>query len=75
MAVIDDVVVVAPDQTTTDVTVDDVKGAIARQFWGWFYAHQDDVIISRKVVFWKVTIHVRDLLPLFEMLFGNPDAH
>jgi hypothetical protein len=74
MAVLDEMVVVAPDVTTTNITIDDIKAAIARQFWAYFYAHQNDKLISRKVVFWSVTIYLRDLYPLFVHLFGNPDS-
>ena len=75
MAVLDEMVIVAPDTTTAEVTIDDIKRAIARQFWGWYYTHQNDVIVSRKVLFWKATIYVRDLYPLFVHLFGDPDAN
>lgn len=39
-------------------------------FWGWFLRHSDDVIIKRKILFFSVTIRVRDLHALFVQLFG-----
>jgi hypothetical protein len=75
MAVLDEMVVVAPNATTADITIDDVKAAIARQLWGWFYAHANDVLISQRVLLWKVNIRVRDLEILFVTLLGKPDAH
>jgi hypothetical protein len=73
MAVLDEMVVVAPNATTADITIDDVKAAIARQFWAYYYARQNDVLIRRKIVFWQVAIYLRDLYPLFVTLFGDPD--
>jgi hypothetical protein len=46
------------------------RAALAAVFWEWFRSHADDVIVKRKVIFFTVTIHVRDLTPLFEALFG-----
>jgi hypothetical protein len=69
MPMIDDAVVPA----TETATVDDVKSAIARHAWLWFYSHANDVLIRRKIVFWQVAIYLRDLYPLFVTLFGDPD--
>lgn len=72
MAMIDEAVVSVPGAAPEDgVTVDDIKEAISRQAWGWYYVHQAEEIISRKVLFWRVTIYVRDLRPLFVKLFGE----
>jgi hypothetical protein len=72
MAMIDDAIVSVPGATPEDgVTIDDIKQAIARQAWGWFYVHQGDVVFSHKVFFWTINVHVRDLRPLFVKLFGE----
>jgi hypothetical protein len=73
MAVLDEMVVVAPDKTTAEVTIDDVKAAIARQLWAWYYARGNDVIVRRKVLLWTVVIRISDLYPVFVTLFGEPD--
>lgn len=39
-------------------------------FWGWYLRHTDDVIVKRKILFFSVTIRVRDLHALFVQLFG-----
>lgn len=74
MAVLQDMIVVAPDTTTADITIDDIKGSIARQFWAWYYLNQEHVIIKRRILWVGVTVRVRDLYPVFEMLFGHPDG-
>ena len=61
MAVLDEMVVVAPDATTAEVTIDDVKSAIARQFWGWYYARGNDVVlVRRRLLVWSVVIRVSE---------------
>ncbi len=72
MAVLDEMIVTAPDRTTADLTIDDIKQSIARQFWGWYAENSEDVLVRRKVFLWSVSIRVRDLRPLFVTLFGDP---
>lgn len=73
MAMLDEAMVSVP-MGAQDISIDDIKAAIARQAWGWYYANQDDVIFSRRILgFWPVTIRVRDLHPLFIRLFGDPE--
>lgn len=69
MAMLDDAMV-SVDVSPQDVTIDLIKEAIARQAWGWYDVHKDDVILSRKILFFAVNIHVRDLHGLFVRLFG-----
>jgi len=47
-------------------------GVLAPFFWRWYRTHRDDTIVKRKILFFSVTIHVRDLNALFVALFG-PD--
>lgn len=47
-----------------------IKDAIARFFWEWFREHEDDVLIKKTIIFFSISIKVRDLRFLFEMLFG-----
>ncbi len=46
------------------------RAALSAVFWEWYRTHSEDVIVKRKVIFFTVTIRVRDLHPLFESLFG-----
>jgi hypothetical protein len=47
------------------------RAALSAVFWEWYRNHSDDVIIKRKIVLFSVTIRVRDLRALFEVLFGQ----
>jgi hypothetical protein len=73
MAVLDDIVIVAPELSPAEMTADDIKDSIKRQMWAYLYAHQDVILLSRKVLFWNVNLRVRDLFPFFERLFGEPE--
>lgn len=73
MAMLDEAIVSVP-VGAADISIDDVKSAIARQAWGWYYANSGLVVLKRKIVFWTVTIRISDLYPVFVMLFGEPDA-
>jgi hypothetical protein len=47
--------------------------AVRRFVWQWFSAHRNDVILSRKIVFFSVTVRVHHLESVFVRLFGtNP---
>jgi hypothetical protein len=71
MAMLDEAMVNVPNVAPADLSIDAIREAIAAQAWGWWYVHQDDVIVSRKVLFWTVSIRVRDLHGLFVRLFGE----
>jgi hypothetical protein len=53
---------------TTDVTR--VQSLVNEKGWQWFRAHQNDVIFSKRVVFFTVNITINQLRPLFESMFG-----
>lgn len=72
MAMLDEAIISVP-MGAQDISIDDIKAAIARQAWGWFYTHQEDVVFDRKVLFWTVKVRIRDLYPVFVRLFGDPD--
>jgi len=48
-----------------------IRAVIAVFFWQWWVDHQRDTIIKKKLVFFTVTFKVRDLFPIFLVLFGN----
>lgn len=39
-------------------------------FWKWYHEHDEDVVVSRRVLFFKIELRVWDMLPVFERLFG-----
>lgn len=47
------------------------KAALSAVFWEWYRTHSEDIIVKRKVLFFSVTIRVKDLRALFEALFGS----
>lgn len=47
-----------------------IKNALAPYFWSWFMTHFDDKIFTKKVLFVSFNIHVKDLKPLWIVLFG-----
>lgn len=40
-------------------------------FWLWFDGHLDDVVVTINVWFIRKTVRVRDVRPLFVLLFGE----
>ena len=78
MAMIDEAIVAVPLEPS-DISVDSIRAAIARQAWAWYYAHPDTVIFQfrpKKLLgLVSFTIRVRDCYVLFVMLFGDPDSH
>lgn len=72
MAVLDDMVVTAPNVAPEDLNVADIKLSIARQLWDWYDEQESTVLLSRKFLFLSVHIRVRDLRPLFVHLIGEP---
>lgn len=50
-----------------------LRAVFAVFFWQWWIDHQRDTIIKRKILFFSLTLKVRDLFPIFVALFGqNP---
>lgn len=49
-----------------------ILGLLAPMFWAWFTDHSDDKVVERRILFFSVSIHIRDLRGLFIMLFGQP---
>jgi hypothetical protein len=43
---------------------------LGRFFWDWYRMHSEDVILKKQILFFKVTIKVKDLTGLFTDLFG-----
>ena len=70
MAVIDqiNVAVVSSVSNNPDAT----RNVIAGQFWIWFDRHQEDRVTTVKIWLFHKTLYVRDLRPIFVMLFGDP---
>lgn len=44
--------------------------AIRALAWTWYHEHPDLVVVRRRVLFHVLRITVRQLRPLFELLFG-----
>ena len=56
-----------------DIDLTRLRVVLALFFWRWYVDHQKDQIVSTKILFFRVTILVRDCFALFLMLFGpNP---
>lgn len=47
-----------------------IKGALHDQFWQWFKQHQDDVVLKKNLLFFSLTVRVRDLRFVFNLVFG-----
>lgn len=70
MALIDQVQ--AQGSTEHLAAVNDVREALRAVFWGWYYDHSEDVILSKRIVVFNVKIRVSDIRFLFVQFFGNP---
>jgi hypothetical protein len=46
-------------------------GDINRYFWRWYDEHVKDVVFKKTIIVFKVTILVKDIKPVFVMLFGE----
>ena len=54
------------------IAVDLLRALVAKEFWKWFVTHSNDRI-KVKVWIFRPSVKVRELEPLFLMLFGpNP---
>jgi hypothetical protein len=56
-------------QQTTTAKVD--LSLLNPFFWTWYKKHLDDVVLKRKILILTLNIRVRDIRPLFVMLFGE----
>lgn len=54
------------------VNVSLILAILGKFFWKWYYVNHNDTIVKRKVLFFNVTIKVKDLKSLFVSLFGAP---
>lgn len=54
--------------------VDYVVDRLQREFWNWYVAHKNDVIVQKRILWAKLKLTVRDLRPLFVRVFGEPPA-
>jgi hypothetical protein len=53
---------------------DAIRAELAVHAWAWFDAHREDVVLERRVWFVPLVVRVRDLGPVFAILFGpRPD--
>jgi hypothetical protein len=43
-----------------------------RAFWTWYEAHQDAVMLRKRLLVFPVTVRVRDLRTVFGAVFGVP---
>jgi len=56
----------------TSGVVNIARRSFAVELWKWYEEHRNDKITAIKVWFINVKIHVRDVRPLFVILFGEP---
>lgn len=75
MAVLDDAVNSPSLQLAISRPGADIVGAVRKhislEFWVWYHQNSDDIVVKRRIVMWSVVVRVRDLLPLFERIFGR----
>ena len=45
-----------------------------RAFWKWYDAHQDDVVLKKRLLIFAVTVQVRHLRGIFAVIFGAHPA-
>lgn len=48
-----------------------IRDIMAREFWAWYYQNQDRTVTTVKVWFLSKKVRVRDLRPIFVLLFGE----
>lgn len=51
--------------------LDDVQRFVGRVFWRWFRENQNLIVVSVGKWFIRFNVRVRDLRPLFQVLFGD----
>lgn len=59
-------------QTQTNVDIKLLLPFVGAAFWGWLVPRWDDVILKKRIVFFSVTLRVRDCYGVFVKLFGPP---
>lgn len=47
-----------------------IKAALHDQFWLWFAQHENDVVLKKNLLFFSLTVRVRDLRFVFNLVFG-----
>lgn len=67
MAALDDIQVKYLDVDTDEEVV---RARISALFWGWYEENMDQVVTKVDLFIFKKTVKVRDIRPIFEMLFG-----
>lgn len=70
MAVIHDITI----QPTALATDSAIRAAIAAEFWRWYAAHEETEIT--RINWWVIhkTVRVKDVRPVFVLLFGEPTS-
>jgi hypothetical protein len=48
-----------------------LRSLVAAEFWRWYRTHQDTKLTKIKVWVFSKTVVVKDIRPLFELLFGE----
>lgn len=52
------------------INKDIVRQMMNQAVWAWFNDHKDDVIFTKKVFFFSVTLRVRDIRLVIERIAG-----
>ena len=47
-----------------------VPDPIKEAFWKWYESHKEDVILKKRILFFKVELKVKHLKFIFEKFFG-----
>lgn len=53
--------------------VDEAKKLLNKEMWLWFSKNQNMKVVALKWGFFRKTFYVRDIEPVFELLFGAPN--
>jgi hypothetical protein len=51
--------------------LDILRKLVSAEFWRWYNAHSDQQLTKVKVWIFSKTVRVKDIRPLFELLFGE----
>jgi hypothetical protein len=54
------------------MTLQILKGRLARDFWEWYLTHEDDKVASVGVLLFSITVRVKTLKPFWIIFFGHP---
>lgn len=58
------------EEIAPETTTDNIKRFLALMFWNWYQVNQDDKLVRIDYWIFHKTMKVRDLKPVFELLFG-----